>query len=115
MGNIIQCCFISNVIVPIIVKTDKFTLKDTTTIPAKTKLTKTNINKHGLQKRIILLLYSSDGEANNYKGVGFSRAGGCGGIPSLPIRGPFPSAHGQEPAPNGRFLVFLTRPYDTAP
>ncbi|WMV33363.1 hypothetical protein MTR67_026748 [Solanum verrucosum] len=34
-----------------------------------------------------------DGEANNYKGVGFAREGG-GGIPALPVRDPLPSARG---------------------
>ncbi|TMW92784.1 hypothetical protein EJD97_012572 [Solanum chilense] len=46
------------------------------------------------------------GEANNnYKGVGLVRAGG-GGIPTLPVRDPLPSARGPELAPNGRAMVF---------
>ncbi|WMV33346.1 hypothetical protein MTR67_026731 [Solanum verrucosum] len=56
-----------------------------------------------------------DGEDNNYKGVRFSRAGGCGSIPALPIPDPLPSTCGQELAPNGRFLVFLMRPCETVP
>ena len=34
------CCFTASVTVPIIVQTDKIVAKDTTTISAKTKLTK---------------------------------------------------------------------------
>uniref|UniRef100_A0A3Q7G3K6 Uncharacterized protein n=1 Tax=Solanum lycopersicum TaxID=4081 RepID=A0A3Q7G3K6_SOLLC len=46
------------------------------------------------------------GEANNnYKGVGLVRAGG-GGIPTLAVRDPLPSARGPELAPNGRAMVF---------
>jgi len=60
-------------------------------------------------------LYSlPDEEANNYKRVGFTRAGG-GGIPFLPVRDPLSSARGQELAPNGRFMVFMTRPRETLP
>ncbi|KAK6786332.1 hypothetical protein RDI58_014857 [Solanum bulbocastanum] len=44
-----------------------------------------------------------DGEDNNYKGVGFARAGGSG-IPALHVRDPIQSAHWQELAPNGRFM-----------
>ncbi|KAK6786328.1 hypothetical protein RDI58_014853 [Solanum bulbocastanum] len=93
---------------------DKFTSKDTTTISTKINLTEIDITKHGLQKRLTLLLHSLDGEANNYNQVGFARVGG-GGIPSLPVCDPLPSSHGQELAPNGRFMVFMTSPRETLP
>ncbi|WMV33353.1 hypothetical protein MTR67_026738, partial [Solanum verrucosum] len=55
-----------------------------------------------------------DGEANNYKGVGFSREGG-GGILAFPVRDPLPSACGPELAPNGRAIIFMLRPCETLP
>ncbi|KAG5599755.1 hypothetical protein H5410_031125 [Solanum commersonii] len=55
-----------------------------------------------------------DEEANNYKGVGFSKAGD-GGIPALPVRDPLSSARGQELAANGIFMVFMTRHRETLP
>ncbi|KAG5599397.1 hypothetical protein H5410_030767 [Solanum commersonii] len=48
-----------------------------------------------------------DGEANNYKGVGFAREGG-GGIPTLPGRDLLPSDRGPELAPNGRTMIFMS-------
>ncbi|KAG5599401.1 hypothetical protein H5410_030771 [Solanum commersonii] len=119
MGSIstyvaIWCCLTSNVIVPIIVQTARFTSKDTTTVSAKIRLTETDITKHGIKKRLTLFLHSSDGEANNYKGVGFARAGG-GGVLSLHVHYPIQSARGQELVPDGRFIVFMMRPRETLP
>ncbi|KAG5599404.1 hypothetical protein H5410_030774 [Solanum commersonii] len=76
-----------------------------------------NLNSIYLFFLFLLYQLSSllDGEAKNYKGDGFSRAGGCGGISALSIRDPLPSACGQELTPNGRFLVFLMRPCETVP
>ncbi|WMV33358.1 hypothetical protein MTR67_026743 [Solanum verrucosum] len=56
----------------------------------------------------------SDGEANNYKRVGFARKGG-GGIPALPGRGPLPSDCGTELPPNGRTMIFMLRPCESLP
>uniref|UniRef100_M1DM13 Uncharacterized protein n=1 Tax=Solanum tuberosum TaxID=4113 RepID=M1DM13_SOLTU len=60
-----------------------------------------------------VLRFLPNKEANNYKRVGFARAGGGGSIPSLPIRDPLPI--GQEISPNGRVMIFITRPRETLP